>query len=48
VHTALPSTLLVAELEAADFAGVRFFGGHDGSTFDPATTESVIVVATRT
>jgi SAM-dependent methyltransferase len=46
-HTALPFTLLAAELETAGFERIEAFGGHDGSAFDAAKAESVIVVARR-
>jgi len=46
-HTALPFELLKAELETAGFERVEAFGGHDGAAFDPAKSESVIVVARR-
>lgn len=47
-HTALPFELLAAELETAGFERIEAFGGHDGSAFDAAKAESVIVVARRT
>ena len=47
LHTALPSSLLVGELEAAGFGSVRLFGDHTGKAFDPAKDETVIVTAVR-
>ena len=47
VHTALPVSLLVPEVEAAGFADVRLFGDHAGKPFDVATDESVILTGTR-
>jgi glycine/sarcosine N-methyltransferase len=45
VHTALPTRLLAAELEAAGFGDVAFFGDHEAKAFDAAADESVIVTA---
>lgn len=47
LHTALPSSVLAGELEAAGLGDVRFFGDHTGKEFDPAADESVIVTAVR-
>lgn len=47
LHTAIPSSLLVGELEAAGFGTVRLFGDHTGKAFDPAKDETVIVTAVR-
>jgi glycine/sarcosine N-methyltransferase len=47
LHTALPSSLLTGELEAAGFHDVRAFGDHTGRAFDPAVDESVILTAVR-
>jgi len=47
LHTALPSSVLAGELEAAGFRGVRMFGDHTGKEYDPAKDESVIVTAVR-
>lgn len=46
-HTALPFELLAEELADAGFERIEAFGGHDGSPFDAAKAESVIVVARR-
>jgi glycine/sarcosine N-methyltransferase len=47
LHTALPSSVLAGELEAAGFGDVRLFGDHTGKAFDAAADESVIVTAVR-
>jgi glycine/sarcosine N-methyltransferase len=47
VHTALPSRLLVAELEAAGFGGIELLGNHAGKAFDPEADESLIVLARK-
>ncbi|MDO8915063.1 MAG: hypothetical protein Q7W16_03130 [Coriobacteriia bacterium] len=36
-----------AELEAAGFGDVRFFGDHTGKEFEPTVDESVIVTSVR-
>jgi glycine/sarcosine N-methyltransferase len=45
IHTALPTALLAAELEAAGFSEVALFGDHGGKAFDAAMDESVVVTA---
>jgi glycine/sarcosine N-methyltransferase len=47
VHTALPSSLLRAELEDAGFGDVRLYGDHERRAYQPERDESVIVVAVR-
>jgi glycine/sarcosine N-methyltransferase len=47
LHTAIPSAVLVGELETAGFSEVRSYGNHTLKHFDPATDESLIVVAVR-
>lgn len=46
-HTALPVSLLLAELHAAGFARVGLFGDHTGKPFEDDKDESVILVAHR-
>ena len=48
VHTALPVDLLVEALAVAGFEAIETYGDHTGRSFDRATDESVIVVASRT
>lgn len=45
LHTALPVSLLVPEVERAGLREVRLYGDHSGKTFDPAQDESVILLA---
>ncbi|HEX9093955.1 MAG TPA: hypothetical protein VF902_08225, partial [Coriobacteriia bacterium] len=47
LHTALPTSLLAAELRDVGFEDVTLYGDHRGKPFDPASDESVIVVAVR-
>lgn len=47
LHTALPASLLVPEVESAGYGDTRLHGDHAGRTFDVASDESVILEATR-
>jgi glycine/sarcosine N-methyltransferase len=47
LHTALPSSVLASELEAAGFGDVHLFGDHTGRALDPSADESVIVTAVK-
>lgn len=47
VHTALPADLLAEELARAGFEGIEVFGDHERKLLDPATDESVVVVARK-
>ncbi len=47
VHTALPSYVLVDELDHAGFTRIALFGSHDRKPFEAEKDESVIVLAYR-
>lgn len=47
VHTAIPSAVLLGELDAAGLRPVGVFGDHAESAFEPREAESIVVVAAR-